>query len=91
MTSFQLGLVKMLEKHCRKGRQVFVQGKLRTRKWQDRDGGDRYTTEILVVPGGRVLFLDKTNGGDHETAADVPSAASAAATDSGDPDGDLPF
>ena len=94
VTSFQPGLVKMLEKHCRKGRQVFVQGKLRTRKWQDRDGRDRYTTEILVVPGGRVLFLEKANGGDSGSVSDVPAAAAAVpatAGAAGDPDGDLPF
>src|SRR5260221_14375004 len=41
----------------RKGSQVFVEGKLRTRKWQDKQGNDRYTTEIIAdnmqMLGGR--------------------------------------
>lgn len=44
-----------------KGRQVYVEGRLRTNKWQDRDGNDRYTTEVV---GDRVQFLDsKKDGG----------------------------
>lgn len=34
--------------YLRKGQQVFVQGKMKTRKWQDKDGNDRYSTEIIV-------------------------------------------
>lgn len=42
-----------------KGRLVYVEGKLQTRKWQDRDGNDRYTTEVVVNPfGGTVQGLD---------------------------------
>ena len=55
---FQDGLVAMLRKHAAKGRQAHVTGKLRTRKWQDRDGNDRYTTEIVVGPRGSINFLD---------------------------------
>ena len=46
------------------------------------------------MPGGRVLFLEKANGGDSGTASDVPAAAPAVpatAGAAGDPDGDLPF
>ena len=46
-----------LEQYLLKGRQVYVEGKLQTRKWQDRDGHDKYTTEIrsdrVVLLGGR--------------------------------------
>ena len=55
---FQDGLVAMLRKHAAKGRQVHITGKLRTRKWQDRAGNDRYTTEIVVGPRGSINFLD---------------------------------
>ncbi len=55
---FQDGLVAMLRKHAAKGRQAHVTGKLRTRKWQNRDGNDRYTTEIVVGPRGSINFLD---------------------------------
>ena len=43
---------------CRKGKQIYVEGRIQTRKWQDRDGRDRYTTEIV---GDNVRFL---SGGD---------------------------
>ncbi len=53
-----------LEQYLLKGRQVYVEGKLQTRKWQDRDGHDKYTTEIrsdrVVLLGGR-----SAEGGDY--------------------------
>ena len=67
--TFQDGLVDVLERKAVKGRLVQVEGKLQTRKWQDQDGNDRYSTEILVVPNGRIQFLDKDDdfgiGGEH--------------------------
>ena len=46
-----------LNDYLKKGKQIYVEGKLQTRKWQDRDGNDRYTTEIrsdrIVLLGGR--------------------------------------
>ena len=55
IVTFQDGLVDMLEKHAKKGRLVYVSGKLQTRKWRkDGEDSDRYSTEILLVPGGRV-------------------------------------
>ena len=46
--------------YLRKGSLVYVEGKLSTRKWQDQNGQDRYTTEIRA---DRVQFLDRRNGG----------------------------
>ena len=58
IVTFQDGLVEMLEKHAKKGRLVYVSGKLQTRKWRkDGEDSDRFSTEILLVPGGRVQFL----------------------------------
>lgn len=46
-----------------KGRLVYVEGSLKTRKWQDKEGQDRYTTEIVVQPfGGTVQGLDSPRG-----------------------------
>jgi single-strand DNA-binding protein len=46
-----------LKDYLTKGKQIYVEGKLQTRKWQDRDGNDKYTTEIrsdrIVLLGGR--------------------------------------
>jgi single-strand DNA-binding protein len=46
-------------KYLEKGRRVFVQGQIQTRKWKDREGNERYTTEIKVSgPLSTVQFLD---------------------------------
>lgn len=58
------GLVGVAERYLRKGSKVYIEGQLRTRKWQDRDGNDRYTTEISVGGMGGVLtMLDSPGGG----------------------------
>ena len=63
IVTFQDGLITMLEKHARKGRLVYIDGKLQTRRWKkDGEASDRYSTEVLLVPGGRVQFLDRPNG-----------------------------
>ena len=41
-------LAEVITKYCDKGSKVYVEGKLQTRKWQDKTGADRYTTEITV-------------------------------------------
>ena len=50
-------LAEVAAEYLRKGSQVYIEGKIRTRKWQDRDGNDRYTTEIVAdemqMLGGR--------------------------------------
>ena len=63
VVTFQDGLISMLERHARKGRLVHAEGKLQTRRWKkDGEDSDRFSTEILVVPGHRLQFLDRTNG-----------------------------
>lgn len=51
------GLVGVAEKYLRKGSKIYVEGQLRTRKWQDRDGNDRYTTEVSIGGMGGVLTM----------------------------------
>ena len=63
VVTFQDGLIDMFVKHAVKGRLVYIDGKLQTRRWsKPGEDGDRFSTEILLVPGGRVQFLDKPNG-----------------------------
>jgi single-strand DNA-binding protein len=58
------GLVGVVEKYLRKGSKVYIEGQLRTRKWQDSAGNDRYSTEINVGGMGGVLtMLDGPQGG----------------------------
>ena len=57
------GLVGVVERFCRKGSKVMITGKLQTRKWQDADGRDRYTTEVLVAGFAGKLILCGGGGG----------------------------
>ncbi len=76
VVTFQDGLVDMLQKHARKGRLVYIDGKLQTRRWsKPGEDSDRYSTEILLVPGGRVQFLERPNGHGVQAAADPSMAA----------------
>ncbi len=60
VATFQDGLVDICRKHARKGRLVYVDGKLQTRRWsKPGEDTDRFSTEILLAPGGRLQFLDK--------------------------------
>ncbi len=80
VVTFQDGLVEMLQKHARKGRLVYIDGKLQTRRWsKPGEDSDRYSTEILLVPGGRVQFLERPNGNGAQAAADPSMAAGDAA------------
>lgn len=66
------GLVGVVERFLKKGSKIYVEGQLRTRKWQDRDGNDRYTTEVSVGGiGGSLVMLDgKDSGQSTDTARD---------------------
>jgi single-strand DNA-binding protein len=58
------GLVGVAERFLRKGSKVYIEGQLRTRKWQDQSGNDRYTTEVSVGGiGGVLTMLDGAPGG----------------------------
>lgn len=53
------GLVGVVEKYLRKGSKVYLEGRLQTRKWQDQNGNDRYTTEVVLSgPQGVLKMLD---------------------------------
>ena len=78
LVTFQDGLIDMLERHAKKGRLVHAEGKLQTRRWKkDGEDSDRFSTEILIVPGHKVQFLDKPNGanGNGAQAAAEPAQA----------------
>ena len=83
----------MLEKHARKGRLVYVAGKLQSRKWRkEGEDTDRYSTEILLVPGGRVQFLDKPNGTPAPATNGAALAAGSEAVQAADEiDNEIPF
>ena len=51
-------VAEVVDKYVKKGSKIYVEGQLRTRKWQGQDGQDRYTTEIVVAMGGTMQMLD---------------------------------
>lgn len=60
---FSEGLVGVVERYLKKGSKVFVEGKLQTRKWQDQNGQDRYSTEVVIQGlGGTLTMLDGAGG-----------------------------
>ena len=74
VVTFQKGLVDMFEKHGKKGRLIYVAGKLRTRSWRKTgEDSDRSATEIVLVPGSDVQFLDRLeeNGAEGDGAGDA--------------------
>ena len=87
-------LGEIAAEYLSKGRQVYIEGRIRTNKWQDRDGNDRYTTEI--VANEMQMLGGRADAGPGAPARAEPAAAPAAAvaastSDSGDFDDDIPF
>ena len=69
---FSEPLVRVAEQYLRKGSKVYVEGQLQTRKWQDKTGQDRYTTEIVLqrFRGEIVMLSDNRDRGDTGGSAD---------------------
>lgn len=55
-------LAEVAGEYLRKGSQVYIEGALQTRKWQDQSGQDRYTTEVVVNVGGTMQMLGSKQG-----------------------------
>ena len=99
VVTFQSGLIDMLERHAKKGRLIHVEGKMQTRRWRrDGEDSDRFSTEIIVVPGNRVQFYDRPNGNgapaaDAQPPANGEAAQATAADGAGDPldSSEIPF
>jgi single-strand DNA-binding protein len=87
-------LSEIAAEYLRKGSKVYVEGTLRTRKWQDQSGQDRYTTEIV---GAEMQMLDSRgatqDGGGYQSAPAASSPAPAAANPEpiDFPEDDIPF
>ena len=58
------GLVRIAQQYLRKGSKVYLEGQLETRKWQDQNGQDRYTTEVVLRGfNANLTMLDSAGGG----------------------------
>jgi single-strand DNA-binding protein len=91
-------LAEIAGQYLKKGSQVYVEGRIRTRKWQDKEGNDRYTTEIVA---DQMQMLGSRQGAGEAPPAERPAAggtsaakkpaASSEASGFGDMDDDIPF
>jgi single-strand DNA-binding protein len=62
---FNKNLAEVAEKYLRKGAKVYVEGQLQTRKWTDKDGQEKYSTEVVLQNfRGELTMLDSRNGGE---------------------------
>ena len=76
---FNEGLATIAEQYLTKGAKVLVEGKLVTNKWRDRDGNDRYTTEVQIQPySGILTFLDSRKQDGEGASAGGQSTGTAA-------------
>ncbi|EGK73334.1 Single-stranded DNA-binding protein SSB [Methyloversatilis universalis FAM5] len=88
--SFYGRLAEIAGQYLKKGSPVYVEGSLRTRKWQDKEGIDRYTTEIRAE---QIQMLGtRPAGGDTAPARQAPATRpGSGASAGGHPDDDIPF
>ena len=96
-------LAEIVGEYLRKGSQVYVEGRIQTRKWQDKEGNDRYTTEVVANEmqmlgsrGGAGANYNApanapTNHPQNKAAPDKPAATSPNAAPADDFDDDIPF
>ena len=83
-------LCRLVERCLARGSKVYVEGQIRTRKWTDREGVERYATEIHVTPyNGAITFLDGRR--DDDERAPRPQPESAGGSTGIDLDDDVPF
>ena len=100
---FNEGLCKVAEQYLKKGSKVYIEGALQTRKWQDKDGRDKYSTEVVLQgfnstltmldgrSGGGGSFGAESGGGDFGSAAPSQRRPVAAGGGRDDMNDDIPF
>ena len=90
---FNEALARIAEQYLRKGSTVYIEGQLQTRKWQDDQGNDRYTTEVVLQNyGGTMTMLDTRNGGgDFQAVSNDSAPIEAVGGGGGEINDDIPF
>ncbi len=103
---FNEGLCKVIEQYVKKGSKVYIEGKLQTRKWQDQNGQDRYTTEVVLQnydgnltmldgrgdnQGGGGYVSDQSSGGGFDQSGGGNQGGGFGGPSSGDIDDEIPF
>ena len=94
---FNEHLIEIIERYVTKGTKLYVEGQLETRKWQNKDGEDRYTTEVVLRPyNGRIIMLGGKDDGERKQSSGGSRKASRPPDDGGfgtsdDLDDSIPF
>jgi single-strand DNA-binding protein len=100
---FNEGLCRIAEQYLKKGSKVYLEGALQTRKWQDKDGNDRYSTEVVLQGfNSQLTMLDGRGGSGGESSDDFGSSGPSASRErrpamagaggkGGDLDDEIPF
>lgn len=94
VTIFSEGIARVAEQYLRKGSTVYIEGQLQTRKWQDQDGNDKYSTEIVLQGFNATLtMLGGSQGGNSDNSGQSQGGRPQSAPDAGfdRPDDDIPF
>jgi single-strand DNA-binding protein len=92
-------LVEVVERYVKKGSKLYIEGQLETRKWTDKDGNEKYSTEVVLRPfRGELTMLDSKGGGggssfaaNDEAPSFGPSAGSGGGSSVADLNDDIPF
>jgi single-strand DNA-binding protein len=94
---FSEGLCRIAEQYLKKGAKVYLEGQLQTRKWQDKDGHEKYTTEVVLQGfNSQLTMLDSRGGGtsdsqDFGASSPAPARKPAMAGARADMDDEIPF
>src|SRR5579863_4482788 len=89
---FNENLAKVAEQYLRKGSKVYLEGQLSTRKWTDKDGAEKYSTEVVLNRfRGELVMLDARGGEGGGAMARAGSGEAPANFDRGDMDDEIPF
>ena len=91
------GLVNVVEKYVSKGSKLYLEGKLQTRKWTDRDGNEKFTTEVVIQGfGGSLVMLDGKSNASNNSQSNYSNRgsntpASQTSADNFDLENEIPF
>jgi len=89
---FNKNLAEVAEKYLRKGSKVYVEGQLQTRKWTDKDGAEKYSTEVVLQNfRGELTMLDGRNGGGEGSGGGRGAGEAPAGFQRDELDDEIPF
>jgi single-strand DNA-binding protein len=88
---FNKNLADVAEKYLRKGAKVYLEGQLQTRKWTDKDGAEKYSTEVVLQNFNGTLVMLDSRGGGGEGGARVGASEAPASFQRDEMDDEIPF